>query len=92
MKKLVLVLVFLAIASCGFAQGGDRENTYVDMSNPYTTDDTLLQEAARKEGIPESEMKIYVTRAKELNLAYQAGSLTKNEYVQQKRELIQYCK
>jgi len=92
MKPIILILMLLSIATPVFSQADEHPSVYVDMSNPYTIDDNTLTEEARKEGIPEDEIKYYVVQMKQLNQAYQNGAFTKTEYVGRKRNLIEYCK
>ena len=60
--------------------------------DPYSMDDLTLENEAAEEGIPQSAVTPFVVRLKELNKEYREGSLTKTEYVQRKRDLVNLYK
>ncbi|MFC1576525.1 hypothetical protein ACFL3J_02515 [Candidatus Omnitrophota bacterium] len=92
MKKLIFVILFLAICSISFGEYPRVTVENPGFGFPDETEDKELEAEARSEGIPDDEIKFYVTRMKVLNREYERGGLTRTEYVQRKREIIDFCK
>ena len=63
-----------------------------DVVPSYKDKDLSLDEEADALGIPHDQRLYFKSRLKWLNRDYQDGALTKTEYVQRKRELINLCK
>ncbi len=78
------VLLFTAAVFAAEGQMTHPENTEASS----TPDDKDLESEASQEGVSRAPEAFFTTRMKEFDKEYQEGSLTKTEYIQRKRELI----
>ncbi|MFC1643877.1 hypothetical protein ACFL5C_00925 [Candidatus Omnitrophota bacterium] len=90
--SLLLASVFM-FASVSFAEEPDESAESMEsLMSVVSIDDASLRQEAEKLGIPEAETKRYVVDMKSINKEYQAGSLTRTEYIAFKRQLIERLK
>ena len=64
-------------------------NTIGSLTGCVSTQPGDLKEEAQNLDIPKDQTMRYVTEMRDLNRGYQAGAITRTEYVAAKREIIQ---
>ena len=73
MKKLIFVILLVLVSSVSFAEYPRIEVENPGFGFPDKAEDEELEAEARSEGVPDDEIKFYVTRMKGLNREYEAG-------------------
>jgi len=91
MRVLAALIVILTLASTCFAQEVKNRipNTIGSLTACVSTQPGDLKEEAQNLDIPKDQTMRYVTEMRDLNRGYQAGAITRTEYVAAKREIIQ---
>ena len=94
MKLFTVAVTLLALAVVLTALPLDvdaQAYTRGDSSYSYPTDMKSIKAEANQLGIPESQHMYFKTRLRTLNKRYQAGGMTKTQYIQSKRNLVSRC-
>ncbi|MFC1480212.1 hypothetical protein ACFL5Y_02045 [Candidatus Omnitrophota bacterium] len=89
----LLIASLFTFASISFAEEPQQHTESMEsLMSVVSIDDASLRAEAENLGIPEAETKRYVIEIKSLNKEYQAGSVTRTEYIAFKRQLIERLK
>lgn len=90
MKNIIILFFVICFAITGYAQAEENAtSTIEEMTSNTSTDPLELRAEAEQLNIPESQVQRYVTEMRNLNQQYQNGSVTRTEYVEFKRQLIE---
>ena len=98
MRTLVIFLLILSFAATVYAADMNTDvknqipNTIGSLTNCVSTQPGDLKAEAEGLGIPPGQTRRYVSEMRDLNQNYQAGALTRTEYVAAKREVIRRLK